>query len=767
LRKYPGKEEILALAKVKGFSSPPSACFEAKEPLHALADWLLSEALRARIDLFTIDELCEEIENCAFELLSKYPGHRVRLKAVGGGGGKGQRIIGPAPHADLARSAAKEARGKVLEILGEVKAGGVGDDKNIILELNIEETRHHEIQLLGNGNWCIALGGRDCSLQMHEQKLVEISLTKEELEQAIAKAKASGRLDEAQALEEDLETLLRMEDEAERFGLAVGLDSASTFECIVYRSEGKQRHAFMEMNTRIQVEHRVSELCYALRFENPENPSEAFEVSSIIEAMVLLARHGPRLPRPKRIRRHGAAIEARLNATDASLSPHPGGLIQSWSPPLPHEIRDDQGICLPHPDTGAFVDYRISGAYDSNIALLITYGESRAQALERLSEILLRTRIRGVDVHTNASFQGSLIEWMRSHGPWVKPSTRFVSAYLAATGALARAIDEIDPELLWDLYVSKRLNEAESLGKNHRAAFEQVAARQATWVSRPLRLLFDDPHFLAAWLSRHRSAVFRDSEKPLRWKALPIDVLASTYRLLNMEPSPGKAPAFAIWDHDQELLERALTFYHTLEARLGASPPELLESLRHPLPPPGFSKEDWQGIRSAHLAFSFGLELLALPFILGEDAGFFEIKVKPNQSVHFPEVFLDRDSQEKLRKHLAPPPPPTGDTIVATSGGMFYSREAPHLPPRAVPGMRVVAGPPRDVREVMKKFDKGPPPFSGTILEVLAPGDGAIIQKGQPLFKVKPDHQEVVEPKHQKEKRRQKTIEMIERLPRL
>ncbi|MCX7808631.1 MAG: acetyl-CoA carboxylase biotin carboxyl carrier protein subunit, partial [Deltaproteobacteria bacterium] len=108
-----------------------------------------------------------------------------------------------------------------------------------------------------------------------------------------------------------------------------------------------------------------------------------------------------------------------------------------------------------------------------------------------------------------------------------------------------------------------------------------------------------------------------------------------------------------------------------------------------------------------------------------------------------------------------------GDTIVATSGGMFYSREAPHLPPLAFPGMHFVAGQPLYVLEVMKMFNKVPAPFSGTILEVLAPGDGAIIQKGQPLFKVKPDHQEVVEPKHQKEKRRQKTIEMIERLPRL
>ena len=67
------------------------------------------------------------------------------------------------------------------EVLNEVKANGVGDNKNVLIELNIEQTRHNEIQLLGNGEWCISLGGRDCSLQMHEQKLLEISVTQEGL----------------------------------------------------------------------------------------------------------------------------------------------------------------------------------------------------------------------------------------------------------------------------------------------------------------------------------------------------------------------------------------------------------------------------------------------------------------------------------------------------------------------------------------------------------------------------------------------------------
>ena len=85
--------------------------------------------------------------------------------------------------------------------------------------------------------------------------------------------------------------------------------------------------------------------------------------------MALLARHKERLPRPERIVRFNAAVEARLNATDASLSPHAGGMIRFWSKPIEGEIRDDQGISMLNPDTGQFMKYKVAGAYDSNIAL--------------------------------------------------------------------------------------------------------------------------------------------------------------------------------------------------------------------------------------------------------------------------------------------------------------------------------------------------------------------------------------------------------------
>src|SRR6185503_20785038 len=102
--------------------------------------------------------------------------------------------------------------------------------------------------------------------------------------------------------------------------------------------------------------------------------------------MALIAKHRTRLPRPTRIGREGAAIEIRLNATDRALSPAAGGVIVSWSDPIEGEIRDDQGICIKNPDTDLFMRYRLAGAYDSNVALLLATGADRVESWQRLVE---------------------------------------------------------------------------------------------------------------------------------------------------------------------------------------------------------------------------------------------------------------------------------------------------------------------------------------------------------------------------------------------
>ncbi len=130
-----------------------------------------------------------------------------RLKAIGGGGGKGQRVV----------AKPKEVAAAVMDVLAESKVLAPGSNRNFLVELNIETTRHNEIQLIGNGSWSLSLGGRDCSVQMHEQKLFEVSLTKELLEAEIASAKGKTRA----TLEGDSATLARMEAEAERFAAAL------------------------------------------------------------------------------------------------------------------------------------------------------------------------------------------------------------------------------------------------------------------------------------------------------------------------------------------------------------------------------------------------------------------------------------------------------------------------------------------------------------------------------------------------------------------
>ncbi|NCF20064.1 MAG: biotin carboxylase, partial [Haliea sp.] len=390
LRKHPDEAALKALAaehelQVEGLEDETVS-------LEDKADRVLAASYDKGIDLYTVDELSEALTEAVKKMAEDYPENRVRLKAISGGGGKGQRILGIGE--------AERTPEMVREILNEVKTTGVGDNKNVLVELNIETTRHQEIQVIGNGTWSVTMGGRDCSLQMHEQKLLEVSVTVESLQAAIEQAESSGQELEASVLRQDLKTLEEMEDEAARFGEAVGLDSVSTFECIVDRD----KHFFMEMNTRIQVEHRVTELCYALQFTNPDNPEEDFVVESLVEAMVLLAAHGPKLPKPERIVRHNDSVEARLNATNQALQPHAGGVINYWSDALDGEIRDDQGISLHNPDTDTFMKYTLAGAYDSNIALLLTVGGNRMETYQNMAETIRHTRMHGEDLATNLEF---------------------------------------------------------------------------------------------------------------------------------------------------------------------------------------------------------------------------------------------------------------------------------------------------------------------------------------------------------------------------
>src|SRR5262249_15135095 len=141
LRSHPDHAALARLAKTHGLEVP--ALRDTTRPLAELAAEVLEASYAKRVDLFTIDDLGETLRLDAVTVVRGQPGGRFRLKAMGGGGGRGQRICG-----DAAR-----VPGLVREVLSEVKATGVGDNKNMLLELNVEQTRHNEIQILGNGEW--------------------------------------------------------------------------------------------------------------------------------------------------------------------------------------------------------------------------------------------------------------------------------------------------------------------------------------------------------------------------------------------------------------------------------------------------------------------------------------------------------------------------------------------------------------------------------------------------------------------------------------
>ena len=722
LKNHPDRKALSKLAKKHGLEVPELG--DDAVDVETLADALLGASYDAHIDLYTVDELAEQIKIEVANILKENEGSRIRLKAIGGGGGKGQRIV----------DRAEQAPAMVREILSEVKALGVGDNKNILIELNIETTRHNEIQLLGNGEWTVSLGGRDCSLQMHEQKLLEVSITQETLAAAVARERAAGNEVQANAIAQDLEILRHMEEEAERFGEAVKLDSASTFECIV---DGP-RHYFMEVNTRIQVEHRVSELCYALRFRNPDDAADFFDVHSLVEAMGLLAKYKARLPRPERVQRDAAAVEARLNATDQSLSPHAGGEIMSWSDPIEGEVRDDQGICFKNPDTDLFMRYKLAGAYDSNIALLVTTGDDRRDSYERLREVLRRTVLRGPDLQTNLQFHYGLVHWFLANGVDAKPTTRFVVPYLTLVGELLNEANEIDPNYAYDRLAAQYLNAA-STDPVAAKATNDLCILKKTLLGRPLGRILRQPHLFSAWLSSNKNN-FEVKNGRVTWLQNPLLVLSDTYYLLHMDAGVDLPAAHRIWEQDQAVLRDGAAFYATAQERLGTSSwPELDDALKAKKAPKGFDAETWKQVREAHLGFQLGLELYSLLPLIGHKVGFFDLRVNEDLTISIPERLFDREHQAKMKKVLVPPPVNKADEIVAVSGGMYYAQEAPGMPHFVEEGQHFEIGDPLYIVEVMKMFNKVYAPFAGTVDKILVDTNGTIVSKGQPLFKVTPD----------------------------
>ncbi len=264
----------------------------------------------------------------------RYP---VLIKAVAGGGGKGMRIarngIAFAREYDMARAEAEKAFG----------------NPSVYLEKLVENPRHIEFQILADKNGkTIHLGERDCSVQRRHQKLIEEA--------------------PSPFMTEELRT--KMGADAIRGAQAAGYENAGTMEFLV---DERGNYYFIEMNTRIQVEHPVTE--------------EVTE-TDLVKEQIRIAAGEPLQLEQSDIRINGHAIECRINAEDPSrnFAPSPG-TINVYYPPGGHGVRVDSHI---------YGGYAIPPYYDSMIGKLITFGQNRENALDRMSRALSEFIISGI-----------------------------------------------------------------------------------------------------------------------------------------------------------------------------------------------------------------------------------------------------------------------------------------------------------------------------------------------------------------------------------
>ena len=286
-------------------------------------------------------------------------GYPVLIKASAGGGGKGMRIVTVGADFDAALASCKREA-----------INSFGDDA-VLIERYVTRPRHIEIQVFGDSHGeCVYLFERDCSVQRRHQKV---------LEEAPAPGMSEARRREMGAA-------------AVAAAKAVGYVGAGTVEFIAEpAADGDLRFFFMEMNTRLQVEHPVTEAITGL---------------DLVEWQLRIA-SGERLPlQQQELRIHGHAIEARICAEnpDAQFLPATGRLDIFRTPPATAFQRSaDNGQSAPvRVDAGVREGDAVLPHYDSMIAKLIVWGADRAQALARLDAALAATHIVGL--HTNVAF---------------------------------------------------------------------------------------------------------------------------------------------------------------------------------------------------------------------------------------------------------------------------------------------------------------------------------------------------------------------------
>ncbi len=321
--------------------------------IRAMGDKIESKKLAQGAGVSTVPGHLEAIPDADEAVkIAKKVGFPVMIKASAGGGGKGMRI---------ARSDA-EVREGFQSATNEAKSS-FGDDR-VFIERYVEEPRHIEIQVLGDGHGNVVyLGERECSVQRRHQKVLE----------------------EAPSPFLDEKTRKAMGEQAVALAKAVQYRSAGTVEFIVDKDKN---FYFLEMNTRLQVEHPVTELVTSL---------------DLVEQMIRVAAGEKLAFGQKDVKLTGWAMEARLYAEDPRRGFLPAiGRLSRYRPATGEGVRVD---------TGVYEGAEISMHYDPMIAKLVTYGATRKESIDRAIAALDRTEIEGVG--HNVDFLTALLDMPR------------------------------------------------------------------------------------------------------------------------------------------------------------------------------------------------------------------------------------------------------------------------------------------------------------------------------------------------------------------
>ncbi len=370
-----------ALAKAKIAFIGPEA-----HAIHAMGDKIESKKLAQKAGVSTVPGYLHALKDADEAVkIAKQVGYPVMIKASAGGGGKGMRIA----YSDA------EAREGFVSATNEAKAS-FADDR-VFIEKYVEEPRHIEIQLIadGHGN-CVYLWERECSIQRRHQKVIE----------------------EAPSPFLDAKTRKAMGEQAVALAKAVKYKSAGTVEFIVDKN---RKFYFLEMNTRLQVEHPVTELITGL---------------DLVELMIRVAA-GEKLPfQQKDVKLEGWAVEARLYAEDPfrNFLPSTGRLVKYREPAAGKDVRVDSGV---------YEGGEISMFYDPMIAKLCTYGKDRPAAIDRMRRALDEFYVRGVS--HNVPFLAALMAHPRFRAG--KLTTNFIAEEFKG-GFTAAHLPPKDPAVL-------------------------------------------------------------------------------------------------------------------------------------------------------------------------------------------------------------------------------------------------------------------------------------------------------------------------------